>query len=157
MPGLDNSEILSFLCKTSDHETDNRQVHISVGTQVAACNRHSTHSLTLCNAALRLQVVHYRLHHGRLDLPVFRKQAVLCKLHRAFCIYIGVASLDIDLHNWFDLDFLEPQWLIPLIMITTAIVLAYASEWASLCLFAANKLYDKIWQRIKNKRRRNRR
>ena len=35
----------------------------------------------LCDAALRLQVVHYRLHHGRLvvclDIPVFRKQAVL--------------------------------------------------------------------------------
>ena len=44
-------------------------------------------------------------------------------LYFASCIYIGVASLDIDLHNWFDLDFLEPQWLIPLIMITTAVVL----------------------------------
>ena len=40
---------------------------------------------------------------------------------------------------------------------TKAIVLAYASEWASLCLFAANQLYDKLWQRIKNKRYRNRR
>ena len=81
MPGLDNSEILSFLCKTSDHETDNRQVHIPLGAQVAARNRHSTHSLALCDAALRLQVIYYRLYHGRLavrlDLPVFRKQAVL--------------------------------------------------------------------------------
>ena len=87
----------------------------------------------------------------------FASKLFFCKLHRAFCIYIGVASLDIDLHNWFDLDFLEPQWLIPLIMITTAIVLAYASEWASLCLFAANQLYDKLWQRIKNQRHRNHR
>ena len=53
----------------------------------------------------------------------FASKLFFCKLHRAFCIYIGVASLDIDLHNWFDLDFLEPQWLIPLIMITTAVVL----------------------------------
>ena len=81
MTGLDNSEILSLLCKTSDDEADNRQVHIPLGAQVAARNRHSTHSLTLCNAALRLQVIYHRLHHGRLavrlDLPVFRKQAVL--------------------------------------------------------------------------------
>ena len=53
----------------------------------------------------------------------FASKLFFCKLHRAFCIYIGVASLDIDLHNWFDLDFLEPQWLIPLIMITAAVVL----------------------------------
>ena len=53
----------------------------------------------------------------------FASKLFFCRLHRAFCIYIGVASLDIDLHNWFDLDFLEPQWLIPLIMITTAVVL----------------------------------
>ena len=53
----------------------------------------------------------------------FASKLFFCKLHRAFCIYIGVASLDIDLHNWFNLDFLEPQWLIPLIMITTAVVL----------------------------------
>ena len=53
----------------------------------------------------------------------FASKLFFCKLHRTFCIYIGVASLDIDLHNWFDLDFLEPQWLIPLIMITTAVVL----------------------------------
>lgn len=53
----------------------------------------------------------------------FASKLFFCRLHRAFCIYIGVASLDIDLHNWFDLDFLEPQWLIPLIMITTAAVL----------------------------------
>ena len=53
----------------------------------------------------------------------FASKLFFCKLHRAFCIYIGVASLDIDLHNWFDLDFLEPQWLIPLLMITTAVVL----------------------------------
>lgn len=53
----------------------------------------------------------------------FASKLFFCKLHRAFCIYIGVASLDIDLHNWFDLDFLEPQWLIPLIMSTTAVVL----------------------------------
>ena len=53
----------------------------------------------------------------------FASKLFFCKLHRAFCIYIGVASLDIDLHNWFELDFLEPQWLIPLIMITTAVVL----------------------------------
>ena len=45
----------------------------------------------------------------------------------------------------------------PLLCVFVAIVLAYASEWASLCLFAANKLYDKIWQRIKNQYRRNRR
>ena len=45
----------------------------------------------------------------------------------------------------------------PLLCVFVAIVLAYASEWASLCLFAANKLYDKIWQRIKNQHRRNRR
>ena len=53
----------------------------------------------------------------------FASKLFFCRLHRAFCVYIGVASLDIDLHNWFDLDFLEPQWLIPLIMITTAVVL----------------------------------
>ena len=53
----------------------------------------------------------------------FASKLFFCKLHRAFCIYIGVASLDIDLHNWFDFDFLEPQWLIPLIMITSAVVL----------------------------------
>lgn len=53
----------------------------------------------------------------------FASKLFFCRLHRAFCIYIGVASLDIDLHNWFDLDFLEPQWLIPLIMITAAVVL----------------------------------
>ena len=53
----------------------------------------------------------------------FASKLFFCRLHRAFCIYIGLASLDIDLHNWFDLDFLEPQWLIPLIMITTAVVL----------------------------------
>lgn len=53
----------------------------------------------------------------------FASKLFFCKLHRAFCIYIGVASLDIDLHNWFDLYFLQPQWLMPLIMITTAVVL----------------------------------
>ena len=53
----------------------------------------------------------------------FASKLFFCRLHRAFCIYIGVASLDIDLHNWFDLDFLQPQWLIPLIMITAAVVL----------------------------------
>lgn len=53
----------------------------------------------------------------------FASKLFFCRLHRAFCIYIGVASLDIDLHNWCDLDFLEPQWLIPLLMITTAVVL----------------------------------
>ena len=53
----------------------------------------------------------------------FASKLFFCRLHRAFCVYIGVASLDIDLHNWFDLDFLEPQWLIPLIMITSAVVL----------------------------------
>ena len=45
----------------------------------------------------------------------------------------------------------------PLLCVFVAIVLAYASEWASLCLFAANKLYDTLWQRIKNKRHRHRR
>ena len=45
----------------------------------------------------------------------------------------------------------------PLLCVLAAIVLAYASEWASLCLFAANQLYDKLWQRIKNQRYRNRR
>ena len=53
----------------------------------------------------------------------FASKLFFCRLHRAFCVYIGVASLDIDLHNWFDLDFLQPQWLIPLIMITAAVVL----------------------------------
>ena len=53
----------------------------------------------------------------------FASKLFFCRLHRAYCIYIGVASLDIDLHNWFDLDFLEPQWLIPLIMITAAVEL----------------------------------
>ena len=43
----------------------------------------------------------------------------------------------------------------PLLCVLAAIVLAYASEWASLCLFAANKLYDKLWQKIKNQHRRN--
>ena len=43
----------------------------------------------------------------------------------------------------------------PLLCVLASIVLAYASEWASLCLFAANKLYDTLWQRIKNKRHRN--
>ena len=43
----------------------------------------------------------------------------------------------------------------PLLCVFVAIVLAYASEWASLCLFAANKLYDTLWQRIKNQHRRN--
>ena len=65
----------------SDHETDNRQVHIPLGAQVAARNRHSTHSLALCDAALRIQVIYYRLHYGRLavrlDLPLFRQQAIL--------------------------------------------------------------------------------
>lgn len=45
----------------------------------------------------------------------------------------------------------------PLLCVFVAIVLAYASEWASLVLYAANKVYDTLWQRIKNKRRRNRR
>ena len=45
----------------------------------------------------------------------------------------------------------------PLLCVLAAIVLAYASEWASLCLFAANKLYDTLWGRIKNKHRRKRR
>ena len=45
----------------------------------------------------------------------------------------------------------------PLLCVLASIVLAYASEWASLCLFSANKLYDTLWQRIKNKRQRNRR
>lgn len=45
----------------------------------------------------------------------------------------------------------------PLLCVLAAIVLAYASEWASLVLFAANQLYDKLWQRIKNQHRRNRR
>ena len=45
----------------------------------------------------------------------------------------------------------------PLLCVFAAIVLAYASEWASLCLFAANKVYDDLWLRIKNKRHRNRR
>ena len=45
----------------------------------------------------------------------------------------------------------------PLLCVFVAIVLAYASEWASLVLYAANKLYDTLWQRIKNKRHRNRR
>lgn len=45
----------------------------------------------------------------------------------------------------------------PLLCVFASIVLAYASEWASLCLFTANKLYDSLWQRIKNKRHRNRR
>ena len=45
----------------------------------------------------------------------------------------------------------------PLLCVFAAIVLAYASEWVSLCLFAANKVYDTLWQRIKNKRHRNRR
>lgn len=45
----------------------------------------------------------------------------------------------------------------PLLCVLASIVLAYASEWASLCLFAANKLYDRIWLRIKNQHRRNRR
>lgn len=45
----------------------------------------------------------------------------------------------------------------PLLCVFAAIMFAYASEWASLCLFAANKLYDKIWQIIKNKRPRIRR
>ena len=45
----------------------------------------------------------------------------------------------------------------PLLCVFVAIVLAYASEWASLCLFAANKLYDTLWQRIKNKLHRSRR
>lgn len=43
----------------------------------------------------------------------------------------------------------------PLLCVLASIVLAYASEWASLCLFAANKLYDKLWQKIKNQHRRN--
>ena len=43
----------------------------------------------------------------------------------------------------------------PLLCVLASIVLAYASEWASLCLFAANKLYDTLWQRIKNQHRRN--
>ena len=45
----------------------------------------------------------------------------------------------------------------PLLCVFAAIALAYASEWASLCLYAANKVYDDLWQRIKNKRHRNRR
>ena len=45
----------------------------------------------------------------------------------------------------------------PLLCVLAAITLAYASEWASLCLFVANQLYDKLWQRIKNQQRRNRR
>ena len=45
----------------------------------------------------------------------------------------------------------------PLLCALAAIVFAYASEWASLCLFVANQLYDKLWQRIKNQPRRNRR
>lgn len=45
----------------------------------------------------------------------------------------------------------------PLLCVLAAIVLAYASEWASLCLFAANKIYDTLWQRIKNQHRRRRR
>ena len=45
----------------------------------------------------------------------------------------------------------------PLLCVLASIVLAYASEWASLCLFVANKVYDKLWHRIKNKRHRNRR
>ena len=45
----------------------------------------------------------------------------------------------------------------PLLCVLAAIVLAYASEWASLCLYAANKVYDDLWQRIKNKRHRHRR
>ena len=45
----------------------------------------------------------------------------------------------------------------PLLCVFVAIVLAYASEWASLCLFVAKQLYDKLWQRIKNQHRRNRR
>ena len=43
----------------------------------------------------------------------------------------------------------------PLLCVLASIVLAYASEWASLCLFAAYKLYDKLWQKIKNQHRRN--
>lgn len=45
----------------------------------------------------------------------------------------------------------------PLLCVFVAIVLAYASEWASLVLYAANKVYDTLWQRIKNQHRRNRR
>ena len=45
----------------------------------------------------------------------------------------------------------------PLLCVLASIVLAYASEWASLCLYAANKVYDDLWQRIKNKRHRHRR
>ena len=45
----------------------------------------------------------------------------------------------------------------PLLCVLASIVLAYASEWASLCLFAANKLYDTLWLKIKNLQRRNRR
>lgn len=65
----------------SDREAINRQVHIPLGAQVAARNRHSTHSLALCNAVLRLQVIYHRLYHGRLavrlGVPVFRQQAFL--------------------------------------------------------------------------------
>ena len=45
----------------------------------------------------------------------------------------------------------------PLLCVLASIVLAYASEWVSLVLYAANKVYDTLWQRIKNQHRRYRR
>lgn len=46
-----------------------------------------------------------------------------CRLHRAFCIYIGLATLDIDLHHWFSGYDIRPHWLMPVIMISVALIL----------------------------------
>lgn len=45
-----------------------------------------------------------------------------CRLHRAFITYIGAASLDIDLHHWFDLSFL-PDLVVPVCMVLAAVIL----------------------------------
>lgn len=46
-----------------------------------------------------------------------------CRLHQVFVWYIGVASLDIDLHHWFALPMIRPDWIIPAIMIPFAAVI----------------------------------
>ena len=103
------------------------KVHIPLGAQVAACNRTAliASHYAMLPFGYKSFVIDY-ITDGSLFAWIylyFASRLFFCRLHRAYCIYIGAASLDIDLHNWLELDFLEPRWLIPLIMITTAVVL----------------------------------
>lgn len=46
-----------------------------------------------------------------------------CPLHRAFISYIGLGSLDIDLHHWISLRLFPWDWCMPVIMASLGFLL----------------------------------